>query len=552
MIQMYRNCADMVIKNATIYTVAKTIDEIKKGDFDFPVIQNGHVAIKDGKIIALSDEEITDLIDSETEIIDATGQVLIPGLIDAHMHAMFAGLDFGFKDLSGTRSKEEMIILMREQAKEQNGSQWIRGREWNELIWTEAIMPTCKDLDQVSIEKPILCSRLCHHIYVVNSKVLEMAGITKETPDPDGGKIGHFEDGSPNGLFFELGGLDLINRILPVDTVDDGVNAVEIIGKHLNSFGITSIIDANLNAVNINSYFEAEKTGKLTYRANPMLLVNPSENKNLDDYVRQIQDFSLRTGYGNEMVKLNGIKFMLDGIPAAGTAYMREPYEHIPDSSGFLTMKEEEFLEAVKIGAKNNWQVGVHSIGTRAVDTALKAYQEAYCISGNSAARHYVIHANFPEQDQLPLMKNMDVGVASQPTIFHLMGEENILSTKFANLNNPCKLYMDHGIICAGSSDFPVIPCNPFLGMYAAITRVASDGNVWGEDYRITPNQALIMWTMNSAYLTHNEEQLGSIEIGKLADLTLIDTELLSCNVEEIQKTKVLKTITNGQIVYSL
>ncbi|WKY43952.1 amidohydrolase [Eubacteriaceae bacterium ES2] len=552
MIQMYRQSADIVIRNATIYTVALTIDEIKQGNYDFPVIKNGYVAVKDGKIISVSDKEIKELIDQETEIIEADGQVLIPGLVDSHTHAMFAGLDFGAKDLTGAQSKEALINLMLTQSKEQDSTEWICGREWNELIWSQAIMPTCKDLDRVSIEKPILCTRLCHHIYLVNSKALDLAGITKETPDPESGKIGRFEDGSPNGLFYEEGGLDLINKILPPVTVEDGVNAIEIIGKHLNSNGITSIIDANLCSMNIRSYFEAEKAGKLSYRANPMLLINPSETGDLEDYRKQIEDFVLRTGHGNDMVKLNGIKIMMDGIPAAGTAYMREPYEHMPDSCGFLTIKANEFLEAVKIGAKNNWQVGVHAIGTKAVDVALDAYQKAYCIPGVNDSRHYVIHANFPAQDQLPLMKMMDVGVAAQPTIFHLMGEENLLCDKNANLNSPCKLYMDHGIICAGSSDFPVIPCNPFLGMYAAITRIASDGKVWGEEHRITPNQALIMWTMNSAYLSNSEKKIGSIEIGKLADLTLIDTEILTCRTEEIKNTKVLKTITNGHVVYSL
>lgn len=551
MIQMYRRSADMVIQNATIYTVALTIDEIKQGSYDFPVIKKGFVAVKDGKIIAISDQGIPELIDSKTQIIDADGQVLIPGLVDSHMHALYAGLDFGFIDLSLARSKQEMIFLMQEQGKEQSDSKWIRGREWNELIWKDAIMPTCKDLDQVSIDRPILCSRLCHHIYAVNSKVLDMAGITKETPDPDGGKIGRFENGSPNGLFYESGGMELIHRILPKVTVENCVNAVETIGKYLNSNGITSIIDANLSTMNINAYFEAEKRGKLTYRGDLMLLVSPSVSGNRMDYVRQIEDVALRTGYGNDMVKLNGFKIMMDGIPAAGTAYMREPYEHMPQSSGFLTIKEDEFIEAVKIGAKNQWQVGVHSIGTKAVDIALEAYQEAYQISGKTDARHYVIHANFPAADQLPTMKRLDVGVTTQPAIFHLMGEEAILGKKYANLNAPCKLYLDHGIVCAGSSDFPVIPCNPFLGMYAAITRTASDGNVWGEEYRITPNQALIMWTMNSAYLAHNERILGSIEIGKLADFTLIDTKILSCDVEEIKNTKVLKTIVNGHVVFS-
>lgn len=545
----YRYEADMVIENATIYTVALTIEDIKNGKDTFEIIKNGHVAIKDGKIIAISNQPLSNLIDQFTKTIDGSNKALIPGLIDSHTHALFAGLDLADIDLSTAKSIDDMLLTLKSHALE-TSSTWIKGREWNELNWNKQVMPTINELDLISKDKPIICMRLCHHICAVNSKALEIAGISKDTTDPDGGKIGRFADGSPNGLFYEMNAISLITRCIPSPTEADCIQSIETIGKYFNSNGITSIIDANLEPYHIRSYFEAQKRNKLTYRADLMLIVNPSTNSDIHDYIEQIEDVAIRTGFGNDTVNINGIKIMLDGIPTPGTAYMREPYEHMPNTAGGLTINENEFIESCKIAGKNNWQIGVHSIGNKAVDVALNGYYEA---SKNNCfdARNYLIHANFPEEDQLQQIKDLNVGIVTQPTIGHLLGEQAILSNKYANLYVPCKLFFDNGIICAGSSDFPVVPCNPFLGMYSAITRIASDGKVWGDAYKINPRQALIMWTMNSAFFSHKDNIIGSIKVGKRADLVLIDTEILDCDVEAIKDTNVLMTILNGEIIYS-
>ena len=184
------------------------------------------------------------------------------------------------------------------------------------------------------------------------------------------------------------------------------------------------------------------------------------------------------------------------------------------------------------------------------MDVTLKAYQEAskkYDISTN---RNYIIHAVFPREDMFPLMKELDVAVTVQPTIMGLMGEEAVLDEADAALNQPAGLYFENGIICGGSTDCPVVDCNPFIGMSKAISRLALDGKVHGEENRVTAVQALIMWTMNSAYISHDEERIGSIALGKLADLVVIDTPILDVDAERIEKTKVLRTYLGGKLVY--
>ena len=184
------------------------------------------------------------------------------------------------------------------------------------------------------------------------------------------------------------------------------------------------------------------------------------------------------------------------------------------------------------------------------MDTALQAYKDGSEVADNRENRNYLIHAVFPQPDMIPKMQDMNVAVTLQPTIMGTMGEEAILFDEYRELNQPVGLYFDNGILCGGSSDFPVVDCNPFIGMSKAITREHLDGNVYGAEHRINAKQALLMWTMNSAYFTNDEEKIGSIEVGKYADMIIIDTPVLKASPEEIMNTTVLKTYLEGKLVY--
>jgi len=267
-------------------------------------------------------------------------------------------------------------------------------------------------------------------------------------------------------------------------------------------------------------------------------------------HLNRIYEMVCVTGFGNDMLKMNGIKVTLDGIPATGTAYMRKNYSHLPDTRGYTTITPEEMSEVCKYASKYNWQVGVHTIGDAAMDVALQAFEDGGKEKSNLQFRNYLIHAVNPHEDMLPKFKAMNVPVTLQPTIMGTMGEEAILEGEFLDLNQPTDFFFQNGIICGGSSDFPVVDCNPFIGMSKAISRIHLDGKVHGEKWKISARQALIMWTMNSAYFSNDEEKLGSIEVGKLADLVVIDTPLLEATPDEIMKTKVLQTYVGGKEVY--
>lgn len=541
--------ADLIIKNANIYTVDLTIQEIQSGNYDFTIIPNGYVAVKDGKIIGVGEGFDGRFVGEQTTVEDAGGKTVIPGLMDSHMHAMFAAMDLSNVALDQCATMDEMMALLKNRADEVPDGKWIKGAAWNELNWSDGKKPSRAVLDEVSTSHPIFAKRLCCHVIVANSKALELAGITKDTPDPDGGIIGRDENGEPDGWLYENSALDLVEKVFPAMTERELVEAISGIGKYLNSVGITSVIDCNMTFDCMRSYLEALKANKLTYRDNMMFYLDKAIG-DIPYHLNRIREMVAVTGFGNDMLKLNGIKVTLDGIPATGTAYMRKNYEHMPETRGYTTITPEEMKEVCRYASRYNWQVGVHTIGDAAMDVALDAFEAGAEEKDNLKNRNYLIHAVFPREDMLVRFKKMNVPVTLQPTIMGTMGEEAILSEENRELNQPCGLYFDNHIICGGSSDFPVVDCNPFIGMSKAVTRIHADGKVHGGNYRISAKQALIMWTMNSAYFSFDEEKLGSIEPGKLADLLIIDQPILEIDPVKIADTKVLKTYLGGRLVY--
>jgi len=540
--------ADLVIKNVKIYTVSLTIDEIRKGVTDFPVYEEGFVAAKDGKTIAVGEGLDESLIGENTKVIDGSRKVLIPGLIDSHMHAVWAGLEMMNVDFSEAKSKKEFLEKLKERVKVTPAGQWIRGDRFNELNWDENVLPTRYDLDEITTEHPVVCVRLCHHIYVVNSKALELAGINKDTPDPEGSVIARDEDGVPTGILKEGPAIELIDKVFPAPTEEQVLQAIENAGKVMNSYGLTACIDANLPVSQMRIYQQAAREKRLSYRSRLMFFLDKSAG-DIDYLLKKLDEMGVVTGFGDDMVRLNAVKLWLDGVPAMGTAYMREPYEHMPETCGMMVFTPEEVTAICERAAKYYWQVGIHACGDKSVDVALEAFRAAGRVREYDA-RHYIIHNPLLYPDQLPLMKELNVSVTQQPTIALQMGEQSILGEKTVNRYSLTKEYFNNGIIVGGSTDFPVVTCNPFLGMYAAITRYDSKGIVYRPDQKLSAAQALIMWTKNSAYLSHEDDVMGSVEVGNYADYVLIDTPILEVGPEAIRDTRVLATFLGGKLVY--
>ena len=542
--------ADLIIENAKIYTVALTIEEIKQGKYDFPVLENGAVAVKDGRIIAVcGTEDAAPHRGPRTKVVDAGGKTLVPGFVDSHIHAMWTGLDMAKIDFGACTNREAFLRLVEERAASTPAGKWIEGLRWNHLSWDDTALPTRWELDRICPDKPVFLMRVCYHVAVANSKALELAGITRGTPQPEGGEIVLDEQGEPTGVLYENGAMGMIQSIIPPPGMEDFVKVIGSMGEELNKVGITSIIDANLSYEQMRAYGIARSAGALRYRASLLYFLDSAKG-DIPHHLNRLEESVVNGNFGDDMLRLNAVKILLDGIPANGTAYMRRNYKHMPETNGAMNITEQE-LDAV-VGKANDmdWQVSLHTVGNKAADMALAAFSKANKMKPVYDRRHYLIHHPWPCEDQFPLMRDMNIGVPLQPTIYHLHGESAILHEDMAHYNTPCKTYFDEGIIVGGSSDNPVGSYNPFLNFYICVTRKDVNGQVWGAEQKITPQQALIMWTKNSAFFSFDDDKLGSIEVGNLADLVLTDRDFLTCPPDDILDTRVEMTVLNGAIVY--
>ena len=545
--------ADTVLLHGTIYTVAITCEEVKAGKSDFPILYDGGVAIKDGRIIGVdSSDAMKPFVGEHTQLVDTEGKVIAPGFCESHMHCTFTGNNLMTIDMRPVTSRAEILRLVKDWAEQTPKEKWIEGNSWNNLIWDDERLITCDELDAVCPDHPVFLMGTTFHTALVNSMALKAAGITRDTPDPEGGSIGRFEDGTPNGVLYENSAMGLVQEVIPPKTDAERVEALRRVGRYLNELGITSAIDANLSYDQMRAYGFALKENQLSYRANLMFYLDSAAG-DLSYHLRRLDEACTVTGFGNDRLKLNGVKVTLDGIPYTFTAMMREPYKMDPTTCGSSVWTQEEITAFVCKAHEKGWQVGIHTIGDKATDMALEAFEAANEISPVWDRRHYLIHYVFPHEDQWETMRRLNIGAAMQPTIVSCLGEAPLLYEHQARWNQGAGLMFKHGIICGGSSDSPVVSPDPILGMYYAVTRIdetSPDQAVIGPECCVTPRQALIMWTKNSAFFMHDDDKLGSIEVGNLADLVVINHEFLTDDPEDLRTAKVEKTMLGGTFVY--
>ena len=544
--------ADLVVQHARVYTVALTIDEVKQGKREFPIIDDGGVAVKDGKIVFVgSARDAQAFIGGETEVIDASGKTLVPGFIDSHLHATEVGMYLKNLDFTRTASLDDMRALVAERACEKEPGEWLLGYAWNELAWGEgAAMPTRRDVDDLSPANPCYFVHISHHVALANKAALDAAGITRDTLDPAAGRIGRYPDGEPNGLLFEPSAMELVEAVAPKPADEDIVDAIKQAGKLLNSLGITAVIDPNHERL-AKQYVIARDRGELTYRASLMLYLNAGEG-DADRQCALMESEMAVTGFGDGLVSVNGVKILDDGIPAVFTAAMRDPYKLDPSTRGTSIWSQEDLVKMVRKAHELGWQVGVHAIGDRAADMVLAAYKDADGISPAFDRRHYLIHCPFPHEDMFDAMRELNIGVPVQPTIAAEMGEARMLHERLARNKDGAGIFLKNGIIAGGSSDAPVVSPDVIRGMYYAVTRKDAVGDfAFSEESKVSPVEALIMWTKNSAFFSHDDDKMGSIEVGNYGDLVILDRDFIAGEPEDIPCTKVEKTILGGRIVYS-
>ncbi|NYF23264.1 amidohydrolase [Sporosarcina sp. JAI121] len=507
------------------------------------------VAVQGSRIIAVgSTEDILQLQDDHSEVIDLNGRTLMPGIIDSHLHITMYGtneLSVSCKNDSIT-SIQDLLQLLKEQAAMTPSGEWIRAWGYHDQKIADKRFPTKEELDSVSTDHPIIVIRACSHISAVNSYALRCASIDKNTPNPEGGIIERDGDGEATGLLLENAHMQMFQ--VAAFSKDEIGEAHAVASEHFSKAGITSIHDASgYGTSNLRALQQDSAKGIIKQRVYAMGgALSKSEN-----VVKALLNSGIVTGLGNDRFKIGPVKVFLDGSSSGPTIWTREPYTS--DSSDFgVHYFEQEQLEELFIPAhEQGWQITAHAQGDAAINMLLTCIEKANKLYPRKDARHRIEHAGIAAPDLIERMKIQGVIPTPNPAFLHEYGDGYCVSYgKRAEQMYPLASYLEAGVPAAIASDCPVTDFSPMRGIHSALTRLSQNGKVIGEKETISLLDAIRMYTINGAYASFSENETGSIEPGKLADLIILDQSIIQSKVEGIPFVQVEFTMIDGEVVY--
>jgi predicted amidohydrolase YtcJ len=533
--------ADTVFVNGKIITMNEKMPEAQA------------VAVKDGRIVLVgSDQDVRSVMHPETEVVDWGGKTVIPGLNDSHMHLFVYGQSLTWVILNNVRSIAEMKERVAKKVKETPAGQVIMGRGWDQTLFTEDRFPNRYDLDEIAPDHPVALSRICGHVTVVNSKALEMAGIDKNTPDPAGGEVQKDEiTGEPNGLLMETAKLLFTERV-PRLTTKQQKEMIETAMDQALAFGLTSVTTDDIRGNLIQSIAECLQIYHSIWdERGTALRVNLLVYQSALD---ELLSLGMKTGVGDERVRIGAMKLVQDGSLGARTGVLREPYTSDPTNKGLPVHSQADLNDWVWQGHRAGMQIGIHVIGDAASDACLDAFEKAQEQFPRGNARHRLIHFSIVDDQLLERTKRMEVGADIQPLFVELNGKrvEEFLGEERAKKTYAWKSMLKHGIPIAGGSDCPVVSLSPLWGIHSLVNRNVTSvpGMVFQPQERLSVEEAIYAYTMGSAYSTFEEDLKGSIEKDKLADFTVLSDDPRKMP-ECIRDLEILMTIVAGKIVYT-
>jgi predicted amidohydrolase YtcJ len=551
--------ADLIVRRANVVTV----------DAKFRTAEA--VAVRGGRVVAVgTDAEVLKLRGPDTRVIDAAGQTVLPGLYDSHVHPLGAATSEASGPLPVLRSVEEVLAHVRRKAAETPEGRWIVIRYAFPTRLKEARFPTRAELDAAAPRHPVL-----YHAGpagVVNTAALVASGVTKDTPDPLPGKIVRDpKTGEPTGMlrnaYGVLKGVPSAGDALPPAQKRE---AVKKLFRSYNSLGLTSVADRNAGREALDLYHSLKEGGELTVRVNVARSFDPTGPREAVaerlDSLKGPDGRGGPTGAGDEWVRIGPIKLFLDGGMLNGTAYMREPWPKGPahqitedDYRGLLFIPPEQLKVVCEEAARRKWQVTAHTAGEGAMDVLLDAYEFTNRVVPIRDLRFCITHANFPSQHNLERCKALNVCADVQPAWLYKDGatQLDLLGPERMRWFQPYKSWLEYTTIGGGSDHMirydpleSTNPWSPWLGIWVAVTRSLERGGAHQPDECLTREQAVRLYTINNAYLHNEEREKGSLEVGKLGDLIVIDRDILTCPADDIRETKVLYTVVGGKVVY--
>ena len=520
---------------------------------DFSYTKKGYVAVLGNKIIACSFGDIPcDLIDGNTEIIDysAGENIIMPGFHDAHTHILQGTLTEEGAVLRDAESEEEAALMLANEinSKEYN-SFWILGGAWDHFKWPGQKMPCKESLDKYFPDRPVfLLNKECHGAWV-NSKALEYFNITKDTPDPPNGEIFRYGNGEPTGYLHEDAALNIIAYIYDVSDFEH-MDLVRKYAKRTAALGITSVSDMQIyNIMKYYGCYELEKRGELDVRVHfcPPLTEDIGKLK----YLKKL--------FNSEKLKFSGAKGFVDGTPMGYTGLMKEEYSDRPGFFGEATMEYDDMKTLIEKLDKENIRCRLHACGDGAVAWALDFYENAREVNGEKDIRHTIEHIECMDLNDAARFKALKVIASVQPDHMPKYDFPNhpfqkILGEKRYDCAWPFKTIEAAGGVLAFGTDYPIAPLNPLRGIYRAVTRCTDDNipqTTFAMNEVLSRQSALRAYTLGSAYCNFREKDLGTLEKGKLADIVVLNKNLMECDVSEIMNARVLTTIMDGKIIFN-
>ena len=536
--------ADLILYNGKVVTVDKNGSEAEA------------VAVKDGRIIKVGESnEVLQLAHECTRKVDLGGKLLLPGFIDTHEHCIRRGLQLDWVHC-GTppmKSLEDIIGALRKKADSKPEGEWVIGSGFDESQWEDKRFPNRYDLDKASNNHPIYLGRAGGHNSVANSLALELAGISKDPPQPLGGNIARDENNEPTGRLDEIAAMDMVRGIIPTQGPEEETeilaeNWPELEKRYLG-WGLTSIHEAHIKAPQALAYQRLDREGKLNIRIGLMLDgMTPYKGYATSDLSRQ----GIRTPFKwSDKLRVVSVKVGTDGAMGSLTAALHEDYSNDPGNKGIIRCTREELVDEVTRCHVAGVQVCIHAIGDRAIEMSLDAIEEAIKAKPWPDHRHRLEHAGYVLPRQLEKMRELGVNISASIGFCYPIGDSHIAALGPDRLCGyyPMKSFRDHGIVAAGNSD-GFGTSYALTGIYGCVARKSRSGRYLCKDEAIPILDAIRAYTWNAAYLEGTEHEKGSIEVGKFGDFVVLDRNIMTLPHEEILKTNVLMTIIDGEVVY--
>ncbi len=533
--------AELVLRNGAIYTI------------DAQRTWAEALAIANGRLVYVGNNVgVEKFIGAQTRVIDLRGKMVLPGFHDSHVHPVSGGIELGLCDLNGSKTQQEVFDKIRAYAAAHPEKKWITGGGWDLPLFPNG-NPRKEQLDAIVADRPVYLTSADGHSGWANTKALQIAGVTKATPDPSEGRIERdAATGEPSGTLREMAA-DLVSKHQPELTPEDYLQGARAGLAMANRFGITSLQEASAHEKILEAYMELERRGELTARVLAAQYVDPKQ-----DTAQIATLVARRAKYASAHLRAIAVKIFADGVIEGHTAALLEPYVDRPHDRGIPNWTPEQLTRVMTALDRAGFQIHTHAIGDFAIRMTLDALAAAQQTNGKRDARHHMAHLQLIDPSDIPRFKQLDV-IANFQALWAYADwyitdlTEPVLGPARSRWLYPIASVAKTGATIAGGSDWSVSSMNPLDAIQVAVTRRALDdttGKAWIAEELVDLPTMLAAYTINGAFVNHQEKNTGSLEVGKAADVIVLDRNLFQIPPHEIHRAKVLLTLLEGREVY--